>query len=106
MSTWDVSNIDNWQAAEYPLGTLCLEGGNSRDYITGGWRDKRPVWDQEACKNCLLCWIHCPDSSILVEDQKMTGIDLDHCKGCGVCVVECPFGALEMQLESSFAKEV
>ena len=42
----------------------------------------------------------CPDSSILVQDGKMTGIDYDHCKGCGICVHECKFGTLEMVSEA------
>ena len=43
--------------------------------------------------------MHCPDSSILVENEEMTGIDYDHCKGCGICVNECPKDALEMKNE-------
>jgi pyruvate ferredoxin oxidoreductase delta subunit len=105
MSKWDVSNIASWKASDYPVGAKCIEAGNSRDYITGSWRSERPVWDADACKNCLLCWVHCPDSSIVVKDRKMTGIDLDHCKGCGICVTVCKFNALEMHLESEFTKE-
>lgn len=101
---WDVSKFGSWSSADYPLGAVCLEGGNARDYLTGGWRAKRPVWDGAACKNCLLCWVACPDSSILVTDGQMSGIDYDHCKGCGVCVGECKFGALELVLEAD-AKE-
>lgn len=96
MSKWDVSDFDSWKSSEFPVGAVGLEAGNSKDYITGGWRSMRPVWDQEACTNCLLCWMHCPDSSIQVEDRTMVGIDLDHCKGCGICVQECRFNALKM----------
>ena len=52
----------------------------------------------------MLCWIVCPDVSILVKDQVMTGIDYDHCKGCGICVHECKFNALHMVAEDQ-AKE-
>lgn len=100
MSKWDVSNSDDWGYKDYPKGNVCFEAGNSTQYITGGWRSQRPVWDSSKCKHCLLCWMHCPDSSILVEDGKMTGIDYDHCKGCGVCIHECNFGALTMILEA------
>jgi pyruvate ferredoxin oxidoreductase delta subunit len=100
MSTWDISNNENWTPDELPKGDVVLEAGNSTQYITGGWRSQRPVWKADACKHCLLCWMHCPDSSILVADGKVTGIDYDHCKGCGVCVHECKFGALEMVSEA------
>jgi len=92
----DVSSYDNWTSGEYPPGGLVTDPGNSVLYLTGGWRSDRPIWNRDNCNDCMLCWVHCPDSSILVEDQKMTGIDLDHCKGCGVCVLECRFDALEM----------
>ncbi len=51
--------------------------------------------EHDKCKQCLLCFPVCPDSSIIVENKKMTGIDYDHCKGCGVCVKACPFGAFD-----------
>ena len=71
--------------------------GNADLYETGSWRSEVPVWDEEKCKNCMLCFYVCPDSSILVnEESKMTGIDMNHCKGCGVCVKQCKFGALEL----------
>ena len=101
---WDISDFANWRGEDYPLGNVCAEGGNAVEYITGGWRAERPIWSADACKNCLLCWVMCPDSSILVADGKMTGIDYDHCKGCGVCVNECKFGALQLVLEAD-AKE-
>jgi len=47
----------------------------------------------------MLCWVNCPDSSILVDNGTMTGIDFDHCKGCGVCAVECRFDAIHMVAE-------
>lgn len=101
---WNVDNFTSWKSEEFPPGAVCIDAGNSKEYITGGWRAERPVWDEEACKNCLFCWVYCPDSSIIVEDGKMTGIDYDHCKGCGVCAHECPFGALNMIFEAD-AKE-
>ncbi len=101
---WDVSKVHEWKAAEFPIGAVEIEAGNSVDYITGGWRAERPVWDADTCTSCMLCWVMCPDSSIIVKDGQMVGIDYDHCKGCGICVKECKFGALHMILESE-AKE-
>ena len=95
----DISNYEHWTSEEFLPGGIVNDPGNSVLYHTGGWRSDRPVWNEEACNDCMLCWVHCPDSSILVANQKMTGIDYDHCKGCGICASECRFDALEMILE-------
>ncbi|MBN1756232.1 4Fe-4S binding protein [bacterium] len=87
-----------WKAI--PIGGLITTPGSTRENPTGGWRTYRPVWSEEKCKHCMICFIYCPDSSIQVADGKMTGIDLDFCKGCGICAKECPFGALEMKLDA------
>lgn len=102
---FNVADEANWKPKDYPVGFVCPAGGNSDLYHTGGWRSRRPIWDKDACKNCMLCWIYCPDTSIEVKDKEMTGIDLDHCKGCGVCVSECKFGALKMITESEAKEE-
>lgn len=69
---------------------IIAKPGNAEEYETGEWRSLHPVWDKDKCSSCLLCFIYCPDSSILVEDGKMVGIDYKHCKGCGICAKECP----------------
>lgn len=76
-------------------GGVITETGNAHYFKTGDWRAMKPVWKSDKCKQCLLCFPVCPDSSIEVKDQKMTGIDFEHCKGCGVCVKTCPFGAFD-----------
>jgi pyruvate ferredoxin oxidoreductase delta subunit len=96
VSKWDVSDINTWKSDQFPLGAVIPEAGNSHDYVTGGWRSERPYRDDEKCTQCLLCWVFCPDSSVLVEDEKVTDFDLDHCKGCGICAHECPPNAIEM----------
>lgn len=90
----ELDRFEEWAPEEFPKGYIC-KGGTSTEYITGGWRSMRPVWTEDNCTNCMMCWIVCPDSSIMVDDAIMTGIDYDHCKGCGVCVHECRFNALE-----------
>ncbi|MCL2757322.1 MAG: 4Fe-4S binding protein [Coriobacteriia bacterium] len=97
----DVSDFENWTYDMIPKGAVCTDVGNSVQYITGGWRSNMPIWKKKNCKDCLLCWVHCPDASILVVDGKMTGIDYDHCKGCGICARECKYEALTMVAESS-----
>ncbi len=80
--------LKGWK--DLPIGGVIVEAGNSDDYETGSWRTYKPIHDAEKCTNCLRCWLYCPDSSILVEDGKVVGIDYKHCKGCGLCAQECP----------------
>lgn len=63
---------------------------NSHEASVAHWRVEKPIFNSEHCINCYFCWIYCPDSSILVRDNEMKGIDFVHCKGCGVCSSVCP----------------
>ncbi|MFU8890067.1 MAG: 4Fe-4S binding protein [Anaerosomatales bacterium] len=100
MSKWDISDMDSWKSSQFPLGAVIPDAGNSRDYVTGGWRSMRPVRNAETCTECLICWIFCPDSAIRVADEKLAAdpetFNLDHCKGCGICANECPVEAITM----------
>jgi pyruvate ferredoxin oxidoreductase delta subunit len=75
---------------ELPIGGLIIEAGNSHKYNTGTWRSFRPIHVKDNCTDCLFCWIYCPDSSVIVKDEKFDHFDYDHCKGCGICEHECP----------------
>ena len=77
-------------------GGIIIDAGNAEDFKTGDWRAMKPIWIQEKCKQCLLCYPVCPDTSILIDKEgKRTEFDFDHCKGCGVCVEICPFDAID-----------
>ena len=91
---------------ELPRGAVILQAGNAEFYETGAWRTYKPIWHKDKCIQCLRCWIFCPDSSIVVSDGKVTGIDYQHCKGCGICEMECPekVHAIDMVSESESAK--
>ncbi len=86
----DSEKKDKEQCREAAHAGIIFEAGSAHNYETGGWRYLVPVLDEEKCIDCLICWVMCPDSAIIVEDGKMVGFDLDHCKGCGICATECP----------------
>jgi len=96
--------LKGWK--EIPIGGLITDAGNSADYETGGWRSHCPVIDLDRCSHCMICWVFCPDSAVLVEDGKVIGIDLAHCKGCGICAQECSRRAISMVEESLAEAEV
>ncbi len=90
-----------WQ--EIPLGGIVAGPGNSHEYLTGSWRTRRPIHDPGKCTSCMICWLFCPDSAILVEEERVVGIDTGHCKGCGICARECPIeGAMVMAEGGSY----
>jgi pyruvate ferredoxin oxidoreductase delta subunit len=87
---WDYAGIDQWKSEKLPRGGVIPTAGNSDDYNVGGWRSERPSREEVACTQCMLCWIFCPDSAVVLEEGKVVGFDFDHCKGCGICAAECP----------------
>ncbi len=86
-----------------------------------GWRNVRPVVDEQACTGCLQCYLYCPDGTVftVVDDsgdaaaggvskgrpRKKVAIDYDFCKGCGICAKTCKFGAIEMVDEAQALAE-
>ena len=110
----DMREIPLPTVSEIPLGGVIPSNGNTVSYKTGSWRTQRPIFNRSVCTDCLLCWLHCPDDSIILENGKVVGIDADHCKGCGICAAECgskPVKALTMaqggryQPDETFARQ-
>ncbi|MGI6096567.1 MAG: 4Fe-4S binding protein [Dethiobacteria bacterium] len=101
----DLINFQNWGWQKQPLGAVIPEAGNAHYYETGSWRSHRPIRDEEKCNQCLICFIFCPDTAIITEDEKVIGFDLDHCKGCGICAHECPRNAIEMTDEAKASQK-
>ena len=66
------------------------------------WRVEKPVFNNDHCINCFTCWLYCPDSSILVRDETMQGVDYVHCKGCGVCSSVCPTNPKSLLMYSDY----
>jgi 2-oxoacid:acceptor oxidoreductase delta subunit (pyruvate/2-ketoisovalerate family) len=89
-----VGELRPW--SELPAGGAVLPR-EAKQPRTGGWRTGlKPEADTSRCVNCLLCWLYCPDSAVLLEGTTFTGFDLDYCKGCELCAEVCPVGAIEM----------
>jgi len=81
------------------------EAGTMDELFTGSWRTFAPMTDYEKCTHCLMCWIFCPDSAIVVENGRKLGTHYQHCKGCGICAAECPADAITMKLESEMTEQ-
>lgn len=90
----NIAPDNKWQDLT-PAGYV-YASGNSEEFNTGDWRTATPKWIEANCKQCLLCFPVCPDSSIPLKDGKRTDFDYEHCKGCGICFKVCPFKAIEM----------
>jgi len=72
----------------------------SLEFKTGDWRSVRPIYLEEKCKQCGLCFPVCPENAIPVnKEQKREDFNYDYCKGCGICANVCPFNAIEMKEE-------
>jgi len=91
------AELPGWQ--ELPLAGTVVPGLAERPR-TGSYRTGvRPAVTDALCVDCLLCWIYCPDSAVILDGTSFAGIDLEHCKGCEICAEVCPTGAIEMVAE-------
>ena len=90
MSKWP----SNWY--ELPIGGIINIPGTSLWVKTGTWRSHRPIVDPNKCIKCLMCWVSCPDNSIIRLDNDLVDVDYTYCKGCGICANVCPTRAIDM----------
>ncbi|MDD3165642.1 MAG: 4Fe-4S binding protein, partial [Oscillospiraceae bacterium] len=58
----DIHEWTPWQ--EMTPGGEIYEPGTAALVNTGDWRTRAPVWDEQKCKQCLLCVPYCPDAAI------------------------------------------
>ena len=85
---------------ELPLGGVVRprRGRRSRDRRLAH-RRQAGACDLESCVNCLLCWLYCPDSAVVLDGTTFAGFDYDYCKGCEICAEVCPVDAIAMVAE-------
>jgi 2-oxoacid:acceptor oxidoreductase delta subunit (pyruvate/2-ketoisovalerate family) len=91
--------LKDWQALEAG-GTVLPEAAVQPH--TGGWRTGvKPAVDLARCVDCLLCWLHCPDSAVVLRGTSLERFDYDFCKGCEICAEVCPTDAISMVSEET-----
>ena len=73
--------------------------GNSRLRRTGNWRIFRPTIDYQKCTTCMICFAYCPESAMILGEDKKLVIDYENCKGCLICYKECPPKAISFDRE-------
>ena len=92
-----LNNSTPWQ--DLTIGGNIYDAGNAKEFKTGDWRSQKPIWIEEKCTQCGLCFPVCPDDAIPVgKDQKRKDFNYDACKGCMVCAKVCPFKAIEKEV--------
>ena len=84
---------------DLPEGIILPEAGSAEEYDTGSWTVFIAKFHPDRCIQCYICWVVCPDSSIIVKDGEVVGVDALHCKGCGLCASECPPKANALTME-------
>ena len=74
-----------------------LPAVDDRRYVTAisSYRFGKPELDPEACNDCCLCWVYCPEGAITRGEDRVF-FDYDDCRGCGLCARECPRQAIQM----------
>jgi 2-oxoacid:acceptor oxidoreductase delta subunit (pyruvate/2-ketoisovalerate family) len=89
-----MGELKRWQ--ELPAGGAVFPAEAPQPH-TGGWRTGlKPDVDVSRCVDCLLCWLYCPDSAVVLDGQAFAGFDYDFCKGCEICAEICPVEAITM----------
>jgi pyruvate ferredoxin oxidoreductase gamma subunit len=84
---------------EMTVGCVVFNPGNAKEYKTGDWRSQHPVWNNEKCIKCGLCYLYCPEFCIEQKEDEYFEANLFYCKGCRICEQECPTQAISIVQE-------
>jgi 2-oxoacid:acceptor oxidoreductase delta subunit (pyruvate/2-ketoisovalerate family) len=94
-----VAELKQW--SELPAGGR-IAAATAPHPRTGAWRTgEKPSVALSGCVNCLLCWLYCPDSAVVLDGERFAGFDYDVCKGCSLCEEVCPVDAIAMVAEET-----
>ncbi len=77
-------------------GSVIIEPGNAKAYRTGDWKSAHPVWNNQRCIKCGICYLFCPEGCIRQKEDDFFEANLFYCKGCGICARECWTEAIKM----------
>ncbi len=57
--------MEDYRVKDLNPGNVIDEPGNAVVYNTGDWKSQRPVWNEQKCIKCGICWNYCPDNAIM-----------------------------------------
>jgi pyruvate ferredoxin oxidoreductase gamma subunit len=77
-------------------GSVIVEPGNAKKFRTGDWKSAHPVWNNQKCIKCGICYLFCPEGCIREKEEGYFEANLYYCKGCGICSRECWTEAIAM----------
>jgi len=89
--------LPSWR--ELLPGCVVTEPGNAKAYRTGDWKSAYPVWNNQKCIKCGICYLFCPEGCIREQQDGYFEANLYYCKGCGICARECWTEAITMAEE-------
>ena len=93
--------MEEYRVKDLNPGNVIDEPGNAVAYLTGDWKSQHPVWNEQKCIKCGVCWNFCPDNAIVRKEGGYFTADYGYCKGCGICAHECVTQCITMVEEVS-----
>src|SRR4030066_1754825 len=87
-----------WQDLPHVPVSLGVRGSIGK---TGEGRILRPEISRERCNRCGVCYLYCPEGTMILKNGTGPEVNLTYCKGCGICAAECPRKAIAMKPENA-----
>lgn len=90
--------LKGWKSLPHVPVSLGVMGSIGK---TGEWRILRPEVSREKCNRCGICYLYCPEGTMIFKPDSGPEVNLTFCKGCGICASECPRKAISMKPENT-----